>query len=132
MDLVFGEDEMVARWAGERFGTVFSPPLRALGVKEAGEIRGALVFNDFNGANIECSVVGDTACWTAPVVSAAFRYAFDQCQCVRLTLRTRRRNKLVRKLIPRLGFRFEGVARRYYGDDDALVFGMLKEECRFL
>jgi hypothetical protein len=129
--IVFGEDERVGKWAGEQLATVFHPPFTSMGVTdEKGELVGALVFNDYTGPNVELNAAGD-GCWTEPVVRAGFRYMFDQLDCIRVTARTRRKNRLVRKLLPRLGFKFEGVARRYYGDEDALVFSLLKEECRF-
>jgi RimJ/RimL family protein N-acetyltransferase len=129
--IIFGEDEAAGKWAGEVLATVFHPPFTTMAVKDAGEFCGVLLFNDYNGANIELNAAGKW-CWTPEVVQAGFDYVFKQLPCVRLTARTRRKNRLVRKLLPRLGFRFEGVQRLYYGDDDALVFGLLKTECRFL
>jgi RimJ/RimL family protein N-acetyltransferase len=54
-------------------------------------------------------------------------YAFVQLGCCRLTARTRRSNKPMRRMLPKMGFMYEGTMRRFYGPtraDDAFCYGM--------
>ena len=60
-------------------------------------------------------------------------YTFNQLRVQRVTARTRPdKSKVVNLNNRRPGFRVEGRARRYYPDGtDAILFGMLKEECNW-
>ena len=58
-----------------------------------------------------------------------FGYPFVQLQVDRLQAITARTNHASRKLLKRLGFRHEGVMRRFWdGQEDAFLFSMLPEE----
>lgn len=135
MRLVFGEDVAVADWVGDRLGVLIVPPYTALGVIDArGALRGGAVFNDYNGSNIEVTIAGPGAMQRG-VLRAGFHYVFAQLGCERVSAKTRRSNAVMRKMLPRLGFRWEGLARRYYGPargDDACLYGMLKADCKLL
>ena len=55
--------------------------------------------------------------------------AFESLRCKRLTALTKHHSRMD-WMMDRLGFEQEGCLRRYYSDDsDAIVWGMLKEEC---
>lgn len=135
MRILFGHDAEVALWVGDRLNVAISPPFTALGVLDAsGVLRGGAVFNDFTGANVEVTAYGPGA-MQAGVLRAGFRYVFVQLGCERATARTRRGNRTMRALLPRMGFRWEGLARHFYGpnrSDDACLYGMLRSECRWI
>lgn len=59
-------------------------------------------------------------------------YIFNTCGCDRLTSVVRITNEPSLKLTRHLGFKEEGHLRRVFDGDDAKLFGMLKEECRWL
>jgi len=57
-------------------------------------------------------------------------YTFNQLGVQRVTARTHVKKQKVINVMVAAGFRVEGRARRYYPDgSDAILFGMLKEEC---
>ena len=59
-------------------------------------------------------------------------YSFNQLGVQRVTARTRADKGKVISVMIHAGFRVEGRARRYYpGGCDAVIFGMLKEECNW-
>ncbi len=61
-----------------------------------------------------------------------FRYVFDVMKCKRVTFEIHPKNKRSRKLAEGLGARLEGKKRRGLdGRRNALVYGLLPEECRF-
>jgi hypothetical protein len=128
VELLYGHDAVVIAWVERRYGFKFVPPCVALGIGDGSEIVGAVLWNDFSGPNIEGSCVGEARCFTRSIIREAFRYPFVQLGCQRVTVHIRRSNAKVRGLALRLGFRPEGLMRRYYGDDDAAVYGLLRAE----
>ncbi len=125
MILLFGHDETVAGWVGRIVGKPFDPPFTAIGVLDRdGTLRGGFVFNNHvQDCSIEVSLAGPAA-----ISRGAWRgvlsYVFDQIGCKRLSMHTRKSNKAVRRLAPRLGLHFEGVARSLYGDEDGLCYSL--------
>ncbi len=121
--IVLGQSEAVAAWVGRACGKPFHPPFEAIGIAGVTGLTGGFVFTGFNGDGIEVSVAGrgiaSRGAWRA-----ACAYVFDQLGCARLQMHTRRSNKAVRRILPRFGMTFEGVARRFYGDEDGLVFSL--------
>lgn len=87
----------------------------------------AVVFNDYNGSNIEMTMVSERL--TREVLQYLAKYVFVKCGCRRLTIRTRKHNRRAIKMAQRFGFKFEAVVKRYYIDDDAVMFRMFKEDC---
>lgn len=97
-------------------------PYAAMGwVDEAGSIRTAVLLNDFNGANIELHLVGSIS---RQVIRDICRYAFLQLGVQRITAKPYRSNPPLRRTVERIGFKLEGVMKRYYGPrtgDDAMI-----------
>jgi RimJ/RimL family protein N-acetyltransferase len=130
VQLVFGHDADIAQWAASNLGIEISPPFVAIGVADAAGLRGGIVYNNYNRHDIEMSIYGP-GCMYRGVIRAALSYPFDQLGVLRVTAQTRRGNKLMRALLPRLGFELEGVKRRHFGPnrrDDAFVYGLLREQ----
>lgn len=137
MRLVFGEDERVARWASRQFGprmgafsAGFVQPFIAIGIQnEAGDLTGASILNNYDGRDIEITVIG-----RGMISRGAFRalasYVFDQLRCVRVSATVRSDNASILRMAGRLGFKREGLIRKKYGACDAVVLGLLKEECK--
>ena len=64
-------------------------------------------------------------------LKAIFKALFSGA--VRLTAEIEVNNAAALRIVPRLGFVYEGYCRRgINGVKDAFVFGMLKEDCKFL
>lgn len=129
--ILTGHDEEVAEWAAERLGQTFVPPYMALGVVQNGEMTGAIVLNDFCDRNVELTAVGRGAV-TRAVMRGVSRYCFETLNCRRITVRTRARNVGVRHLIERLGAFQEGYLPDWYDDDDCVIYGLKKADCKFL
>lgn len=128
MNIVTGHDEAVARWVSDIIGKPFHAPFTAFGlVDHAGRLRGAFVFTTYTGASVNMSLAG-SACLTRGAWRAVIDYVFRQLGCVRLEVHTRRGNKLVSRTATRLGFRFEGTARRLYGDADGMCYSIVADD----
>lgn len=122
-------------WAERQFdqGGRFHPDMcTAIGVVDRhARLAGAAVFTDFDGFDIQLTVVGRGA-FSRSVCRAVSRYVFIQMNCQRMTVIMRESDTVLRKVCQRHGFRQEGVIRRRYGDQDGILMGMLRQECRWL
>lgn len=132
MQLIGGQDDIIARWAGEQLGVTFVAPFTAYGIMDgAGRARGAAVFNNFYaGGNIEMTFVGQGALQKGILRDLA-RYAFIECGASRLSCKTKRSNGTVQKLLLKGGFAFEGTQRRYFGPtkaDDAMGYVLFRDK----
>lgn len=121
-------DNRVARFVGERIGSVIYPPFTAIGIERDGEIVAGAVFNCFTGHDVEITVAGTG--WTRAFFRAVASYVFDQLGCVRLQLTTESEDTA--RLAERLGGVREGILRDKFGAGrDGIVLGILRGECRF-
>lgn len=128
MSVVFKDPEIIAEYVGRIGGKPFRPPYTAIGVYDrSGIIYGGFVFTGFNGDGIELSVAGrGIACRTA--WRAVVDYVFDQLGCQRLQMHTRRSNRRVTQILPRFGMKFEGIARRFYGQEDGVTYSLTVDD----
>lgn len=115
--------------AGQSFG-----PCRAVGIVRGDTLLGGIVWHNFRGFSIDVSIAFDRADWARPsTLRNIFAYPFFQLNVVRITALVGRKNKKMRKFSEGVGFKLEGVARAGYdGKQDAIIYGMLKSDCRFL
>jgi RimJ/RimL family protein N-acetyltransferase len=125
-NLLFGHDQAVAEWVARQAGQKpFSAPFNAFGiVDDNGRLTGGFVFTGFNGHNIELSLAGRTVA-TRGAMAAVLSYVFAQLGCSRMQMHTRCKGaKRVRRQIAKLGMKYEGVARRFYGREDAACYAL--------
>ena len=93
---------------------------------------GAAGFERWNGSDIEVHYGGEPGFLRRPFLRAMARYVFVQLECDRITGRIPADRPEAAKLGLRLGFKHEGTLRRAHKGTDILIYGMLKEECRWL
>lgn len=128
--LLFGHDTVVAEWVARQAHS--KPPVApytAFGfVDSRGTLTGGCVFTGYNGDTVELSLAGRSAA-TRSGWAAITSYVFDQLGCSRLQMHTNRRNKhTLRMLAGRLGVRYEGVARRFFGKDDGVCYSLTVDD----
>lgn len=132
--LVVNDSDRVGQWVFENLGQILVPPFVAIGIVNNDTIVGGWVINDFNSFNCEVTIYGP-GCVKRNVIRALFSHVFIDLGCIRLSARTRRDNHVMRRILPRLGFKQEAVAQRYFGPnkrDDAFVYRMLRHECQWI
>jgi len=109
------------------------PPLKAIGVEMDGEMIGAAIYNNFNAGNVDLSVIATSprAC-SRRTLKTMFCYPFKVQKAHRVTAKTRESNVRAVKGLERMGFTFEGRLRDWFHGEDALIYGMLPNECKWL
>jgi RimJ/RimL family protein N-acetyltransferase len=117
--LLIGEDQQVAKWAFEAFRIFPAPINQALGLIDnvTGKIVGAVIFQNFNGMNIELSYYGPRTV-TYGIVRAVARVALNGFNVARLTVVTSKKNRRLMRGLLKIGFKLEGHQRCYYGHED--------------
>jgi hypothetical protein len=127
------ENEAIAGFIEQKLQIKLCPPYTAFGfASDDNRPMCAALFNDFSGANIEMTIYAEPGGISRQVLRYLANYVFVKNGCRRLTVRTKKRNKRVLQLAPRYGFKYECIAKNYFADDDAVVFRMLKADCKFL
>lgn len=130
MILVSGAE--VEAWLLER-GAKVPPPHAAIGAARDGHIRAAAFFSGYQERNIELSVVvEDASVITRSLLRELFTYCFVTADCRRVTAKTRSRNRRAKSQLLRMGFVCEGKLKHFYTNDDALIFGLYRENCRWI
>lgn len=123
--IVYGET--VALWMESALGEKFVPPFTAIGATDqTGAIIAGFVFNMYTRHDVEVSLVATRL--PRGLMRAVYVYVVETLGCDRATFRTRADNEPAKSALIRLGAQLEGQQRGYFGDCDALLFGILKEE----
>jgi RimJ/RimL family protein N-acetyltransferase len=132
---VLGCDALVADYIGKGLEVEFHPPFTAIGfTRDEKELCFGALYNCWNGSNIEITLYGPKAgngLGNRLILATIFRYPFRQLKATRLTAKTKRSNATMKKIMPRMGFVFEGTQKRFFGpnrEDDALLFAMFPEQ----
>lgn len=131
MELIFGHDEAVARWADKFFEGGVGKFDWAIGIiDDEGRLKGALVGQERNPWTVEVSICSGGAI-TSKVARWFFTWFF--WRYARMEVTTTRDNGTVKRNARKWGFVFETGMPAYYGNGrDGLRFRMLRSDCRWL
>ena len=138
-NLVLHEDQFVADYVQGKLGCIAFTNFTAIGVRYQDAFVGGVVYFNYYVVNevpvsIEASFAFEHPGWCRRgVLRALFAYPFNQLGVARFDACTARKNKRSRKVLKGLGFREEGVRhKRYDGVDDLVMYGMLRDNCRWI
>lgn len=133
----FGQDKKVAKFIEEVVG-IPGPRKKyvCIGVEKEGElIAGAQFFNYFPTHSIEVNFASTTPEWLNPrILKIMANYPFNRLKIQIVYVYIAARNKRAVKFVKRLGFKQDGMIRKFYnfGEDDAVVLSMLRDECNWI
>jgi hypothetical protein len=133
-NLIYDQPNRVAQWVFDRLphsddATAYS----AIGLEHDGELIVGVLFNSFTRFDIDMTVAAKPGVlWRRKWVVPMFRYPFVQLGCQRVSARCASLNHKSASVLLHLGFKPEGCLRKALPDDDLLLFGMTREECRWL
>ena len=132
--------EFAVAWTANQLGKERADfgAAEGIGVHLDGTILAGVIYNNWipeeGGGSICASIAATSPKWcTRNVLARLMAYPFLQLGCHRLWVMQSRKNKKARNFVERLGFKFEGVARKGWDvRTDAMIFSMLRSECRYI
>ena len=107
-------------------------PFEAIAAVKRGKVLGVVLYVNFRGPTIEMTCAGEPGWLTREHLRGFFAYPFEQLKVRRVTGIVHRKNKHARSINERLGFKLEGVCKHGFEDGDACVYGMIKQDCRWI
>lgn len=135
--VAFGYDAEVMEWVATRIPGMadhpFRPPFHALGVVLDGIIKAGVVYHDFLPSSCMMSVAADCVSWPRhDVLAHLFALPFGQWNFRSVGATCAKKNKRARRFVEHLGFQYEGNRRDALPDDDVILYGMRRSECRWI
>jgi RimJ/RimL family protein N-acetyltransferase len=146
LSLLYGHSDDVAHWVAQRlpyirervphvpYGQVFGNAVGIGVVGDTGLVAGVVYHSwDPQFRSIEVSCAAASPRWgNRQIFSGLLRYAWETAECRRITAVTPRRAPpgatSPRKFLEGLGFVREGSIRLGFGDQNAIVYGLLRED----
>lgn len=141
--MLYGHSGEVADWVGWRIPYVAKRlardptqppfgPCQAIGVLNAGgDLVGGVVYHGYDPdcPSVEMSFAATTRKWlTRNLIYELMKYPFEGMGCKRVTGVTPKRAKAARDFLEDFGFKREGCVRFGFGDDHAIISGLLAKE----
>jgi RimJ/RimL family protein N-acetyltransferase len=130
---------LILDWVAQRanFNSEEVSDFDYIAFEENNKIIGAVIFNDYDGNNLFVHMALDNPkVYQRKFIRLTFDYIFNKKNCGRVTGQCFEENKKIHKLLTSVGFKKEGVVRNIIPTDngykDAAIFGMLKEECKWV
>lgn len=133
--LIYGDEERLLPWAAERIAILgFRRDAYSIGLERDGELVAVVVFDSFSECDCNMHLASDgTGKWmNRAILAAAFAYPFIQLRLNRVTGLVPSKNAQALKLNEHLGFEREGLCRKAMPDDDIVVMGLLRENCKWV
>ncbi len=133
--LIYGDEDRLLPWAAERIAIAgFRRDAYAIGLERDGELVAVVVFDSFSVADCNMHLASDgTGKWmNRAILAAAFAYPFIQLRLNRVTGLVPSKNAQALRLNEHLGFEREGLCRKAMPDDDIVVMGLLRENCKWV
>lgn len=135
MSLIYGQDETLLPWACERIGIHrFRYDAKAIGREVDGELVAVVVYDGFSecDCNMHIASNGSGHWMNRELLVHAFAYPFIQLDLRRVTALVPARNAAALRLDAHLGFAYEGRCKDALPDDDLIILGMTRANCRFI
>lgn len=123
------------KWLGEQLDCDYSVgdfhTLANLDSK--GNILCVVLYSHWLESGCEMVISSSSPRWaTKEFMFAAFAYPFIQMKKRRVTFIVEDNNLKSLKLCHKLGATVEGKVRQWFGKNDGVVFGLLKDECKYI
>jgi RimJ/RimL family protein N-acetyltransferase len=132
--MIYGHDREIAEWVGNQLDCNFEQNSVAIGMALKGAIIAGVVYHSYRPKyNIEMSIAAITPKWaTRKTLKALFAYPFMQLGLPRVTAVVSAKDKSVQRFDERLGFKREGLMRDAHPDGDAVIYGLLRKDCKYI
>jgi hypothetical protein len=116
--LLVDQDKLVSSWTYKTYNIFPQYVDKAFGIIDnEGKLMGGILFQNFNGVNVELSYYGPNTL-SSGIVRVIARCAIGHFNASRLTVVTPQKNKRLIRGLLKIGFKLEGVQRCFYGHKD--------------
>lgn len=131
---IYGDNDRLVGWAAEVIGFTPRNDVQAIGWQENGQLRAVTLWDGFSACDCNIHIASDgSGKWLRrPFLRASFWHPFVQFNLRRVTGLVPAKNAAALRFDLHLGFVREGLIRNALPDDDIIILGMLREDCRFL
>lgn len=133
--IILDQSEAITNWVAAKIGEDSIPMAYGVGLEHDGKLVAGVVYAQKTATNVHMHVASNgSRHWMTPeYLGFCFAYPFFHLKCERVTGFVRADNIDAQRFDEHLGFIREGRLRRACADGtDLIVYGMLREECRFL
>lgn len=137
--LVFDKDDDVTAWVASKLPLPFKAEdfgsCNTIGMADKkGTLVAGCVYHMWRPFDCQVTFASVTPRWVLPMnLAPLFHYPFAQRGLSRITLTIGANNTNALRTNLRIGFKWEGRARKAYdGTNDAIILGMLRTECPYL
>ena len=133
LKLLLSNDAYVCAWVQARLDNINFRDCKAIGVMRDSRLVAGIVYHNLRDGQIEASIAVEDKRWAnKSVLYAIFAYPFKQCSCHRVLVTVKDNNKKSIRLAKKMGFKVEGKLRQMFPPHDAVLLGMLKDECQYI
>ncbi len=128
------QDPEYLEWVKPLTGVKDFGKCRTIGFIDNDNLIAVVVYNAQDESNIGISIATSTPKWcTKTALKLIFGFPFIQLEMNRVTATINENNLKSRSLVERLGFILEGELKQYYQTgESAMIYGLLKDNCRWL
>jgi len=134
--LVTNDKERLVKWICSRISADINPSTcNAIGLENDGELVAVVAYNQWHHPSICGHIASDgSKRWlNRAFLHAMFDYPFRQLGCARITAPIAESNISAINFVTKLGFQLEGRLRKALPNgEDRLIFGLLREECKWV
>lgn len=131
---IYDEQDRLISWASERIGFEPRDDVKAMGWQEHDKLIAVTLWDGFSACDCNIHIASDgSGHWLRRAfLIASFSHPFVQWDLRRITGLVPSKNVAALTFDLHLGFQREGLIRHALPDDDIIVLGMLREDCRFI
>lgn len=131
---IYDDKERLIDWASGVIGFTPRSDVQHMGWQENGKLRAVALWDGFSECDCNIHIASDgTGHWLRRAfLRAAFAHPFVQWNMRRVTALVPSKNAAALRFDLHLGFKQEGVVRHALPDDDIIILGLLREDCRFI
>lgn len=133
--IIYGEEDRLLPWAAERIGLPsFRRDAYSIGLERDGDLCAVVVFDTFSQCDVHMHIASDgSGRWmNKELLIRSFAFPFVQLGLRRITGMVPSKNARAIAFDENLGFEREGLCRDALPDDDIVVMGLLRKNCRFI
>jgi RimJ/RimL family protein N-acetyltransferase len=126
-------DKPLGKWVCEKVDPEWHDGNISVGVLRDGRPVAAVMFSDFNGANVHAHLrCEDAYGMSRSFICAVFNTAFRGIRAQRVTAACAASNSRIVTVLKKMGFQMEAVLREFLPDGDIYIFVMRPDHCRYL